>query len=112
GNEISPGYLFLKARNSPLQETTVIVVGHKTDFVTFRFINQLDKTTFGCHLADFGFPQMTQRQFGPLQTILRNTPKYIALVLHLVYALGNHKALVFLAYIGVVPGGNKLAVEP
>lgn len=110
-DEIAAGYFGLQCRDTAFEEAPVVVVRDKADFVALGLAGEFKEAPFLRHFPDFRFPEMTERELGTRETFLGNAPEHITLVFPGIKASGDDVAAVFFPHIGIVAGGDKLAVE-
>ena len=110
-HKLTARHFFGQAVHAAFQETPVVIVGHKADFVRFGFVDQTEKAPLGSHPPDFWLVQVSERENGAAQALLRHAPQRVRLVFVFVQALGNHVTAIFMAQIGVVARGDELAIQ-
>src|SRR5690606_8955744 len=111
--KISPIHFLFQPGVSPFQESPVIVIGNKADFVRFAFFSQLGISVIQRHLADFGSEVISKRESGTAEQVLFQSPEHITLVFGLVFPFGNKIPSVsrILPHMSIMPGGDEIASQ-
>src|SRR4051812_9049944 len=63
-NEESPIDFFFQAFHLFLEETAIIIIGHKANFIALAFFSELGIAVIHRHLPDLGFTIGSKRKYG------------------------------------------------
>ena len=110
-DKIPPFDLFFQFGYAPFEKPPVIVVGHKTDFVTLRFFRQLGIPSIKSNLPDFRFSEFAHRKLGTLECFLAQAPQHVRLVFMGVSTFADEFTAIQILDLGIMTSGNELTIQ-